>query len=145
MCRRDGHCFDKLANTSSTRRGTRPGRKLFRHIQCVRLTAASYNNPGVNTRNLIPLTVNEPEKSLFNVNSFCNTLSSDFKSKYIKVIVRSCRRHARVLLSIINFRNLYAIDYLHDDQKVEVPLTVHCPNVQSLRNKAIYVANYVVS
>ena len=37
------------------------------------------------------------------------------------------------------------IDSLHDDQKVEVPLTVCCLNVQSLRNKATPVADFVVS
>ena len=81
-----------------TRRGTRAGRKLIRHIKCVRLTSASYkisahnNKPGVNTRNLISLTGNQLAKSLFNVNSFVNTSSSDFKFKYIKVIVRPHRR-----------------------------------------------------
>jgi len=86
----------------ATRRGTRAGRKLIRHIKCVRLPTAIYkvsayhNNPDVNTGNLISLTCNEPAKSLFNVNSFCNRPSSNFKAKYIKVIVRSCRRHARI-------------------------------------------------
>ena len=105
-----------------TRRRTRAGRKLIRHIKWVRLTTASYkvsahhNKPGVNTRNLISLTGNEPEKSLFNVNSFVKTSSSDFK-----VIVRPRLTHARGLVRSINFHNLHVIDSLHDDQKVEVP------------------------
>ena len=45
----------------------------------------------------------------------------------------------------ITFYNLHVIDSLHDDQKVEVPLSVCCPNVKSLRNKAIPVADYVAS
>jgi len=57
--------------------------------------------------------------------------------------VRSRRRHVRVVLRS-NFYNLHVIDSLHDDQKVEVPLTVWCLNAQSLRNKAISVADYVV-
>ena len=82
---------------------------------------------------------------MFNVNSLVNTSSSDFKSKSTKISVRPRRRHARVLLRSINFHNLHVIDSLHDDQKVEVPLTVCCLNFRSLRNKAIYVADYVVS
>ena len=34
---------------------------------------------------------------------------------------------------------------LHDDQKVEVPLSVCYLNVQSSRNKAILEADYVVA
>jgi len=44
-----------------------------------------------------------------------------------------------------NLLKLYFIDSLQDDQKVVVPLTVCCLNVQSLRNKAIPMADYVVS
>ena len=118
-----------------TRQGTQAVRKLIRHIKCGRLTPASYkvsgyhNKPGVNTRNLISLTGNEPLKSLFNINSFVNTSSSDFKYRSIKVIVCPRRRHARVLLRSINFHNLHVISSLHDDQKVEGPLTVCCLNV----------------
>ena len=82
---------------------------------------------------------------MFNVNSVVNTSSSDFISKYLKVILRPRRKHARVLLRSINIHNLYVIDSLHDHQKVEVPLTVCCLNVQSLRNKAISVTDYVIS
>ena len=74
-----------------------------------------------------------------------NTSSSDFKSKSIKVIVRPRRKHAKVLLRSINFHNVHVIDSLHDDQEIDVPLTVCCLNVQSLRNKAISVTDYVVS
>ena len=58
--------------------------------------------------------------------------------------MRSRHRHARVLLRS-NIYNLRVIDSLHDDQQVEVQLTVCCLNAQSLRNKAISVADYVVS
>jgi len=98
-----------------TRWGTRAGRKLIRHIKCVRLTTASYKTSAYHY---------EPAKSLFNVNSFVNTSSSDFKSNSIKVIVRPYHKHARVFLWSINFHNLHVIDSLHVDQKVEVPLMV---------------------
>jgi len=68
-------------------------------------------------------------KSLFNVNSFINMSSSDFKCKSIKVIVRLRRRRASVLLRSINVHNMHVIDFLHDDQNVEVSLTVCCLNV----------------
>lgn len=64
-----------------TRRGTKSGRKLIRHIQL-----------GVNTRILLYITGSEPTKDLFNVNSSINTLSSDFRSKSINVIVSPRRR-----------------------------------------------------
>jgi len=53
-----------------------------------------------------------------------NTSSPYFKSNSINVILRPRRREDRVLLKSINFYNLYAIH---------------------LRNKAILVADYVVS
>jgi len=112
-----------------TRRRTRPGTQAGRTTASYKVSAY-HNKPGVNTRNLISLTGNEPAKFLVNVNSFVNTLSSDLKSN--KVIVHSPRRHPRVLLRNINFHNLQVIDPLHDDQKVEIPLTVCCLNVQSL-------------
>ena len=40
---------------------------------------------------------------------------------------------------------VYVIDSIHDDQKVEVPLSVCCLNVQFFRDKAIPVADYFVS
>ena len=59
-----------------TRWTTRAGRKLIRHIKCIKLTTVIYkgsayhNKLGVNNRKLISLTGNELAKSLFNVNSF---------------------------------------------------------------------------
>ena len=50
-----------------------------------------------------------------------------------------------IRLLIRRLPNLLVMDSLHDDQKVEVPLTVCFVNVKSFRNKAIYVAVYVVS
>ena len=116
-----------LEYASSHKTGTRAGRKLIRHIKCVRLQTPSYkvsayqNKPGVIT---ISLTGNEPTKSLFSVNSIINTSSSDFKSKSINVIVHPRRNDARALLRSINFLNLHVIDSLRDDKKVEVSLTV---------------------
>jgi len=75
-----------------TRRGIRAGRKLIRHIKCVRLATASYKvstyyyKPGVNIMNLISLTGNEPAKSLFDVNSFVNKSSSDLMSLIIFLV-----------------------------------------------------------
>ena len=54
-------------------------------------------------------------------------------------------RHARDLLRSINFHNLFVIDFLHNHHKDEVPLLICCLNVQSLRNKVIPVADYVIS
>ena len=54
-------------------------------------------------------------------------------------------RNARVLLRSIKFHNLHVIVSLKDDQNVEVRLMVYCLNVQSLKNKAIPVDDYVVS
>jgi len=77
-------------------------------MKCVRLTTASYkarayhNKHCINTRNQIFLTFSETAKSLFDVNYFVNTPSNVFKSKSIEVIVRSRRKHARVLRRSIN-------------------------------------------
>ena len=87
----------------------------------------------------------EPANASFNVNSVDNTSSSDFSSKSVTIIFLPRHRRARNLQMTITFYNLHVIDSLHDDQKVEVPLSVCCPNVKSLRNKAIPVADYVVS
>ena len=56
----------------------------------------------------------------------------------------SRRKHDRNLPKNINFRNLYIIDSLHDDQKAGTPLSACCLNVQSLRDKVIPVADYIV-
>ena len=69
-----------------------------------------------------------------------------FISKYIKFIVCPRRRHEMELPRSTIFHNLYAIDSLLDDQnKSEVSSSACCLNVQSLRNKVIPVADYVLS
>ena len=44
------------------------------------------------------------------------------------------------LLRNIKLRKLHVVDSLHDDQKVQVTISVFCLNVQSLRNKIMPVA-----
>ena len=58
-----------------------------------------------------------------------------------------CPRHkqARDFSNIVKFLNLHVIDYLHVDHTVEVPISVRCLKVVSLRIKAIPEADYVVS
>ena len=81
--------------------------------------------PGVDNNKHISMIGSEPPKALFNINSFVNTSSSNIRSKLTKV------RQFRALLSI-NLHNPHAIDSLRDYQKVEVPVSVRYPNVQSL-------------
>jgi len=58
---------------------------------------------------------------LVHINSFVNTSSFGFVSKYIKIIERLRRRQARDFPNNINFHSLYVIDSLLDYLKVGVP------------------------
>ena len=118
-----------------TRSGTQAAKKLIRHIKCVKLKVITHHDkPGVIVGNFMSLSRNEPAMALFNVISFINISSSDFISKYNKVIVGSRHKPVRCLSRNINFHNLHII-------KLRSPYQI----VQSLSNKAIHVAEYVVS
>jgi len=128
-----GKCIENILEyTSSKRRATCAGRKLIRHVKGIKLTARTikiiiYSNRfGINPSNRFSLTNSQQRKGS---NPIVNRSSSEFRSKYITVMLRPCIKLVRALLSNSNFPNLHVIDSVYDDQKVEVHISECCLNV----------------
>ena len=113
--------------TVSTPVVVKVGRKVIKHIKYVRLGAVSHKvsackrKLGVISCNLIIQTISEQAKVLFNVNSGVNVSYFGFRYKSITVNVIPPCKQARDLPRSINYHNIHFIDFLYDEQKVDVP------------------------